>query len=367
MLSRRTILAIVGVILCVSVTAVLASDAMEEKQACRADRSAIDYAANGSPVTPSMADPGEYAGTIRVYMVEPFSRWLDYVGEPYRFGFVGFSLNTSFELGPDGMFDTTVIWLPDTSGHANIAADNIAAIATVFDDEPHEAYSDPPSGNPFYAYYVDAAAAAYPGEPGHNETAPGFTHTVFAEQVEVTWCPYCLGSMMKSIYMSGDYPLLYAALVCDEDTVAYEWSMYHYNLVGWPTIYVDGGHGVALGGLVTEPEVRGYIEAAGARPVTPLHLSVAMDWLRQGAIEVHVLVREWLCGDADASGAVDIDDVVYMIAYIFSGGPAPAPLAAGDADCSGGIDIDDVVYLISYIFSGGPAPCDTNGDDMPDC
>ena len=74
-----------------------------------------------------MADPGEYAGTIRVYMVEPFSRWLDYVGEPYRFGFVGFSLNTSFELGPDGMFDTTVIWLPDTSGHANIAADNIAA------------------------------------------------------------------------------------------------------------------------------------------------------------------------------------------------------------------------------------------------
>jgi hypothetical protein len=64
-------------------------------------------------------------------------------------------------------------------------------------------------------------------------------------------------------------------------------------------------------------------------------------------------------GDADASAAVDIDDVVYLIAYIFSGGPAPAPaVCCGDADASGGVDIDDVVYLIAYIFSSGPAPLD---------
>jgi hypothetical protein len=74
-----------------------------------------------------------------------------------------------------------------------------------------------------------------------------------------------------------------------------------------------------------------------------------------------------LCGDADASNGVDIDDVVYLIAYIFSSGPEPQPLQAWDADCSGDIDIDDVVYLITYIFSGGPAPCDINGDEVPDC
>ncbi len=71
----------------------------------------------------------------------------------------------------------------------------------------------------------------------------------------------------------------------------------------------------------------------------------------------------FICGDANGSGgdpAVDIDDVVYLINYIFSGGPAPEPIAAGDADCSGGdppVDIDDVVYLINYIFAGGPEPC----------
>ncbi|MCX6831230.1 MAG: DUF6055 domain-containing protein [candidate division Zixibacteria bacterium] len=62
-------------------------------------------------------------------------------------------------------------------------------------------------------------------------------------------------------------------------------------------------------------------------------------------------------GDADNSGAIDISDVVYLIAFIFSGGPAPVPVAAaGDADCSGTVDISDAVFLIAYIFSGGPQP-----------
>ncbi len=64
-----------------------------------------------------------------------------------------------------------------------------------------------------------------------------------------------------------------------------------------------------------------------------------------------------VCGDANGSEEVDIDDVVYLIGYIFSGGPAPSPLWTGDADCSGEIDIDDVVYLINYIFTGGQPPC----------
>gem|GEM_PF-4228364 len=44
-----------------------------------------------------------------------------------------------------------------------------------------------------------------------------------------------------------------------------------------------------------------------------------------------------------------------------------AVLLCGDADWSGAVDIDDVVWLINYIFSGGYAPCDTDGDGVPDC
>jgi hypothetical protein len=66
---------------------------------------------------------------------------------------------------------------------------------------------------------------------------------------------------------------------------------------------------------------------------------------------------DYTCGDANGDATVDISDVVYLIAYIFSGGSAPSPLLAGDANCDDTVDISDVVYLIAYIFSGGSAPC----------
>jgi len=65
----------------------------------------------------------------------------------------------------------------------------------------------------------------------------------------------------------------------------------------------------------------------------------------------------YVCGDASGDCVVDISDVVYLIAYIFSGGSPPSPLLAGDANCEGMVDISDVVYLIAYIFSGGAKPC----------
>lgn len=65
----------------------------------------------------------------------------------------------------------------------------------------------------------------------------------------------------------------------------------------------------------------------------------------------------WMCGDPSADHAVDISDAVYLIAYIFSGGPAPNPLASGNVNCDASVDISDAVYLIAYIFSGGAAPC----------
>jgi hypothetical protein len=70
------------------------------------------------------------------------------------------------------------------------------------------------------------------------------------------------------------------------------------------------------------------------------------------------IIEEHSCivGDANSDGAIDIDDVVFLINYIFAGGPEAVPYESGDANCSGVVDIDDVVYLINYIFAGGPEP-----------
>ncbi len=60
-------------------------------------------------------------------------------------------------------------------------------------------------------------------------------------------------------------------------------------------------------------------------------------------------------GDADGNGIITISDAVFVINYIFGGGPTPCN---GDANCDCIITISDAVYLINYIFGGGPAPCD---------
>jgi hypothetical protein len=74
---------------------------------------------------------------------------------------------------------------------------------------------------------------------------------------------------------------------------------------------------------------------------------------------VVLLAARCVPGNANGYGdpAVDIDDLVYLINYVFGGGPAPIPLlCCGNANGSGDVDIDDIVYLINYVFSGGPAP-----------
>ncbi len=72
---------------------------------------------------------------------------------------------------------------------------------------------------------------------------------------------------------------------------------------------------------------------------------------------LHVGSSEYLPGDADGNGLVNISDAVFLLSYIFGSGSAPEPYPAGDADCNGIVNIADVVYLISYIFGGGVAPC----------
>jgi hypothetical protein len=63
------------------------------------------------------------------------------------------------------------------------------------------------------------------------------------------------------------------------------------------------------------------------------------------------------CGDVNGDKQIDIEDVVYLINYLFVHGPAPNPIEHADVDRDGKVNIADVVYLINYLFIDGPPPC----------
>ncbi|NMC43327.1 MAG: hypothetical protein GYA46_05355, partial [candidate division Zixibacteria bacterium] len=63
-----------------------------------------------------------------------------------------------------------------------------------------------------------------------------------------------------------------------------------------------------------------------------------------------------VAGDANNDGKVNVGDAVYIITYVFRGGPAPICMQEGDANGDGKVNVGDAVYIITFVFRGGPAP-----------
>ena len=108
--------------------------------------------------------------------------------------------------------------------------------------------------------------------------------------------------------------------------------------------FVAVGHGVS-GVIFRQSDI-----------LNELNAEIAMDDSLNGL--VIVCPTSFLFGDADFNTFISISDAVYLINYIFAGGPPPFPIKLiGDADCNAIISISDAVYIINYIFAGGPPPC----------
>lgn len=85
--------------------------------------------------------------------------------------------------------------------------------------------------------------------------------------------------------------------------------------------------------------------------------SPEMFLLNNTGIDTTVSREDYVCGDANGDGGVNISDAVYIINCIFRGGPCAEPDKGGDPNCDGTANISDGVYLINLIFRGGPDPC----------
>jgi hypothetical protein len=65
---------------------------------------------------------------------------------------------------------------------------------------------------------------------------------------------------------------------------------------------------------------------------------------------------EFVRGDANADGRIDLSDGVYILTHLFLGGPAPLCADAADTDDTGQVVLTDAVYLLNHLFLGGRAP-----------
>ncbi len=162
----------------------------------------------------------------------------------------------------------------------------------------------------------------------------------------VTWSPDFPTLNPYQSYLNGYYDVFVTKLSNTGNSLIY-------------STYLGGGDGDAGWGIAIDGSGNAYVAGSTLSSDFPTLNPYQMYQFWDAFVTKLSWTPNYTCGDADGEGTINIADAVYLIAYIFSHGPAPSPLAAGDADCSGDINIADVVYLISYIFSHGPEPCAT--------
>ena len=70
-----------------------------------------------------------------------------------------------------------------------------------------------------------------------------------------------------------------------------------------------------------------------------------------------------LSGDVNVSGSLTSADIIFLVNFVFKGGPMPQPCEAnGDVNCNGTVTSADIIYMVNHVFKGQPAPCDICND-----
>ena len=76
-------------------------------------------------------------------------------------------------------------------------------------------------------------------------------------------------------------------------------------------------------------------------------------------------------GDANSDGAINLTDGVIPLLFLFSGGAPPACMDAADANDTGAVEITDAIIIFSWLFTGGVAPVEPSptspGYPVSDC
>jgi len=240
---------------------------------------------------------GPYEGRLRVYLVQPLSKWKNHDGKNYHFSLLDFPLITDIPFSTSKYDEDISINYLDTysktvNWHGFVNKNNVMVIAGVYDARSEIKYNYN-NENPFYAHYLDAAAAAIPGETTFNTLNKNFTHTVIVDVATDTKCPVCpiMEEALYNLYQTGEYPFYFINMVSNKNNHALYFMFDRqegYSQAVVPEAYFDGGYEIIVGG---ESDINSYIQqikSCGKRDVHDLNLSLSVVWKGYNNLEISI-------------------------------------------------------------------------------
>jgi len=106
-----------------------------------------------------------------------------------------------------------------------------------------------------------------------------FVHIVFLEEASFTDCYYCplVAEILYELYSSGNYNFYYVTLIKTVEKAVSRLDN-EYKLFGLPTVFVDGGYKVLMGGLHDKSEYAQAIREAEGRNVPKIQITVKAEY-----------------------------------------------------------------------------------------
>ncbi len=133
------------------------------------------------------------------------------------------------------------------------------------------------------------------------------------------------------------------------------------------TVLYDVGDGYRIGGSAPLYPVGDVIDRLFIAGHENVNVPAYLDAVRIRGVSAETIPckppePEFVRGDSNADGKIDVADAVATLSYLFAGGSVVC-LEACDSNDDGGVDIADAVYVLGYLFGGAPAPA----EPFPDC
>ncbi len=95
-----------------------------------------------------------------------------------------------------------------------------------------------------------------------------------------------------------------------------------------------------------------FLQSADLDSDGDLDLITSQDYTGRFMVRLNCLDPSYAFGDCNEDGVVNIADAVFLVNYIFAGGPAPVPRLRGDINRDGIVNVSDAVRILRYLFFG---------------
>jgi hypothetical protein len=261
--------------------------------------------------------------------------------------------------GPGNNYDWAFALAVDDSGNVYVTGESFAGLGTYSD---YATIKYKPNGDTAWlrryngpASVEDAAMAITVDHSGNvYVTGQGGGIGTYGDYTTIKYYPNGDTAWVRSYGGPGNYNDIALAIAGDDSGNVYVTGYGYDSLTSndYTTIKYDcNGNQIWL---------RKY---DGSNGYNDFAYAIALDksknvYVTGGSLSDYATIKyiQFLRGDVNVDGKRTVSDAVYLINYLFKGGPSPNPLLSGDLNCDGKVTIADVVYLINYLFKGGPPP-----------